>query len=392
MQRFTALDGFRGLLALAVALYHLPVASHLFATTLLREAYLCVDFFFALSGFVIAHAYADELRSAAAAGRFMWRRVGRLWPLHVAVLVILIAIEIAKLVFAAHLDGDMRRPFTGEAAPFAILTNLLLIQDWGMHATTTWNLPSWSISAEIFAYLVFAGVTLLLGRRAPVAALTIVAIAALVIVTSSSNIELTAHFGIVRACYGFFAGSLAYAAYRRSRWLHTLSRIEASALEILAIGLVLAYVASVHGSALGMLAPPLFAVVVYLFAAGAGIVSSLLSSAPAQFLGRVSYSTYMVHGLVISAIGAASRVLEKLLHQNFHETAAAIFGAAAPADTTSWVVVDFGNFWVNDTYGVLYLGLVLGLAALTYRFIELPGQRLFARLATPRPLPAPAIA
>ena len=37
MQRLTSLDGFRGLLALAVALYHLPLATHIFATTFMRS-------------------------------------------------------------------------------------------------------------------------------------------------------------------------------------------------------------------------------------------------------------------------------------------------------------------------------------------------------------------
>jgi peptidoglycan/LPS O-acetylase OafA/YrhL len=54
MVRFGALDGLRGISAVAVALLHLPVAFHLFGSPVVREAYVFVDFFFVLSGFVIA--------------------------------------------------------------------------------------------------------------------------------------------------------------------------------------------------------------------------------------------------------------------------------------------------------------------------------------------------
>ena len=120
-------------------------------------------------------------------------------------------------------------------------------------------------------------------------------------------------------------------------------------------------------------------------AAGAGVLSQLLSTAPVQFLGRISYSVYMIHGLVISAIGGASRVLERLLHQSFHATGGEVFGPTAPADTLNWPIISFGNLWLNDAYGLFYLAVLIGLSALTYHYIERPGQRLFARLAAPRP-------
>ena len=61
--RFLVLDGLRGLAAIAVALYHAGLA--LGVPYLTTRAYLAVDFFFVLSGFVIAHAYEDQLTSGA---------------------------------------------------------------------------------------------------------------------------------------------------------------------------------------------------------------------------------------------------------------------------------------------------------------------------------------
>ena len=62
--RFTALDSRRGIGALAVASSHFKSVSYIHSTALVRHSYLFVDFFFVLSGFVIAHAYLDKLKTA----------------------------------------------------------------------------------------------------------------------------------------------------------------------------------------------------------------------------------------------------------------------------------------------------------------------------------------
>ena len=93
--RFRALDGWRGICALLVAAHHVEVHGWLYWQPLIRNAWLFVDFFFVLSGFVIAHAYGERLGKTHEIGVFVARRLGRLWPLHVAVLLALIALELA---------------------------------------------------------------------------------------------------------------------------------------------------------------------------------------------------------------------------------------------------------------------------------------------------------
>ena len=85
-QRFAVLDGWRGLCALLVALYHLNVVSPFLDNGLIRHAYLFVDFFFVLSGFVITHTYWGKLTDAGALGDFTVRRFARIWPLQAALL------------------------------------------------------------------------------------------------------------------------------------------------------------------------------------------------------------------------------------------------------------------------------------------------------------------
>jgi peptidoglycan/LPS O-acetylase OafA/YrhL len=85
-RRFEALDSLRGVCAILVVMFHMPVTSHWRSWDFIQHAYLFVDYFFVLSGFVIAHAYAARLKTAADAGRFMVRRFGRIWPMHVLML------------------------------------------------------------------------------------------------------------------------------------------------------------------------------------------------------------------------------------------------------------------------------------------------------------------
>ncbi|HEY2889571.1 MAG TPA: acyltransferase family protein [Dongiaceae bacterium] len=88
-RKFAALEGWRGVSAVFVAISHFGhgVVRHLGDAAFIRHSYLFVDFFFVLSGFVIAHAYADRLHDATDLRAFALRRIGRLWPLHAAVLV-----------------------------------------------------------------------------------------------------------------------------------------------------------------------------------------------------------------------------------------------------------------------------------------------------------------
>src|SRR5262249_55412493 len=97
MQRFRVLDSWRGICALLVALFHFMFPSHVAQSPLIHNGWLLVDFFFVLSGFVIAHAYADKLTGWAATVPFMIRRFGRVYPLHFATLMFFVAFELCKI-------------------------------------------------------------------------------------------------------------------------------------------------------------------------------------------------------------------------------------------------------------------------------------------------------
>ena len=78
-ERFALLDGLRGIAAFAVILDHTPPN---FLGELIPGRYLAVDFFFVLSGFVLAHAYGRRLEGGWSVFSFMRARVIRLYPLY----------------------------------------------------------------------------------------------------------------------------------------------------------------------------------------------------------------------------------------------------------------------------------------------------------------------
>src|SRR6201999_2420569 len=126
-RQFRALDGWRGVGALFVALHHFPARGFVYHLSLVRHSWMFVDFFFVLSGFVIAFAYGGRLQKRDTLWPFAVRRFFRLWPLHVVVLVGFVALETYRYVSTG--EG-----FTGTRSLFSLFTNLTLTQSLGLNS------------------------------------------------------------------------------------------------------------------------------------------------------------------------------------------------------------------------------------------------------------------
>jgi peptidoglycan/LPS O-acetylase OafA/YrhL len=356
--RFQALDGWRGICALLIALHHFPAHGFIYHLPLVRNAWLLVDFFFVLSGFVITHAYRDRLSSGGAVGSFAIRRFFRLWPLQASILAAFIALELYR--YLATGTG-----FTGERSIFAIFTNLTLVQSLGLHGMLTWNTPSWAVSTEFWTYVVFALVVFFAGRFRVFASAVLIALSiAILALHSRYGMRETFDWGIARCIYGFFLGSLTYEAWSRG-WF---AGLRGSAFEIAALVLAIAYLVFIPGDRpLEYLAPPVFAVFALAFANDAGMVSRVMSGAALQSLGQWSYAIYLVQMLVIVLMVSA-------------------LDSFAPGHTAIGVdgveFIHFGGF-VDDAITLIYLALLIALAAAAWRFIEVPGQRLAIRKFLP---------
>jgi peptidoglycan/LPS O-acetylase OafA/YrhL len=373
--RFEALDSWRGVAAVLVVLFHAQVASHVRDAALVRAGEILVDFFFVLSGFVIAYAYAGRVSTGADLGRFIMLRFGRVLPLHVVVLAAFIAMEGFKAM-APGLGAPDDAAFTGTNQISAILTNLFLVQV-GTHDQLTWNTPAWSIAAEIVAYAAFGVAALLLGRRLGLAALAgaVVSLAILWAVAPHGMVS-THDFGDFRAIYGLSVGVLvhrltmggiarqrALAARNRSgRWQWT-------AVEVLTVAAALAFIVNGYGTDAAFAAPVVFGIVVVVFAVEGGQVSALMRARPLVLLGTLSFSIYMVHMFIIMRMVNLARLSDKLT------------GSATVVPMGHTEGVDFGSLFAGDAAIVAILGVTIAVSGVTYRMVEQPGRAWFRRRA-----------
>jgi peptidoglycan/LPS O-acetylase OafA/YrhL len=366
--RFEALDAWRGICALAVALEHLNTTSVIRHNAFVRHSYRFVDFFFVLSGFVIAHAYGRRMQGETGEARsFLIRRVGRLWPLHATILFAWIVLECGIWVAAQRGISINHRPFTEGNTLAAIAPNLLLVHGWGIFDHLTWNGPSWSISTEAFAYLLFAGVCVAIPSRrlAWTCALLLVAGVLVTALAAPDGMESTFDFGIARCVYGFMAGVLVRTLWGRyAPKLGTLGEL----------AIVIAVAAGVMWLPLdwrGIFVTPLFALAVWVFASEDGALSRALRRPWPQALGAWSYSIYMVHAVFALALLTGALLATK---HGLH-----LFGRV------DGIAAITGSAPVTAAITAAYLGAVILVASFTYRRIELPGQRWAARWATRRP-------
>jgi len=138
-----------------VVLYHAKGNGVLGQSSVIGGAFLFVDFFFVLSGFVMAEAYSARIEDGRAFREFMVRRFGRVWPLHAAILVAFLGLELSKLALVRLTALQFANaPFTASMAPEGFLPSLLLVHAMGLLKELTWNGPSWSIGAEFWTYAV----------------------------------------------------------------------------------------------------------------------------------------------------------------------------------------------------------------------------------------------
>jgi peptidoglycan/LPS O-acetylase OafA/YrhL len=150
-QRFSALDGLRGISALAVVLYHMRL---LCGMALFAHGYLSVDIFFVISGVVLAAAYGERLEQGMGARAFMLARLRRLAPaLWIGILICLAGYVFRELADGARLGLDQ----AGALALMA-LQNFLLIPYLGLSDADAFPIDgvSWSLFAELIVNFAFA--------------------------------------------------------------------------------------------------------------------------------------------------------------------------------------------------------------------------------------------
>jgi peptidoglycan/LPS O-acetylase OafA/YrhL len=364
-QRFVVLDAWRGLSATLVALFHLQAYSHLYNLSLLRHSFLFVDFFFVLSGFVITANYRHRLLSGFPFWEFMLLRFGRLYPLHFAILLAFVGLELLRYQFSGAFGGEIGQKFYGPNSVEAIFTNLLLIQGLHLHDGLTWNMPSWSISVEFYTYAIFA-FCLMVFRDWIYSFTAFVFVAApIFLFILVGHIDAQYDFGLIRCVLGFFVGFFCFDVYmiikRNGKFVGILSATET---EIVCAAAVILFVCFCGDGLASLAAPAVFGFAVVAFSFEGGFLSRLLKARPFVVLGALSYSIYMTHMLVQLGMRYALQITER-------KTGIVLFSKGTIG----------GEMWQGDIAYPVCLALIVGVSYLTYKFIEQPGRRSTRKLA-----------
>lgn len=371
MRRYEALDGWRGFCAVAVALNHLWFMGHYRSASVVNNAHLFVDFFFVLSGFVVNYAYGDRLTEWRNIPSYLIRRFGRLYPLHLATLGALVLFELAQA--ALHVGGAAK-PFSGAASIHNLVANLFLLQGMGVNDSGSWNGPSWSISVEFFLYISLAFVTFMLkGRHRSICFALLSVAGALALWRFAPHLmDSTFDFGFLRGIFGFFLGALVQRAL--ARW-PVANLPFPTILEIAYLVGIMTFLSLASRGPEAMLASPIFAGAVWLFAQEKGAVSGLMKGPVFNALGKWSFSIYLWHYVMIIFLFAALRIIESRVGGHF------LVMTVRASDGASFRALSVGSPWLMDGAAALFLLATVVVGGVSYRLIEQPGQRLFGNLA-----------
>lgn len=287
-----ALTGLRFFLALWVIFTHLIGKGHVYEPLVLllpvpmqelvRRGYQAVPVFFVLSGFVLARTYGLTVWNGASYRKYMVGRLARVYPVYLMSLLIV-------------------SPFIVKAADepkgWLVVMHLTLTQGWltGRY-TAGWNTPAWSLSCEMFFYLIFPLLLVPMKnmdwRKTVFAALVACGLTqAMWAVGISDQVKPLVHLS------DFVMGLAVARAFelltRKGRaisgtWLY-LTGCAGSAV-------ILAYGQYVPGAiSLNTLLRPMNALLLLGLGLGGGWFARLLSTRPIVFLGKASYSMYILH-------------------------------------------------------------------------------------------------
>lgn len=362
------------------------------AWSLLRTAYISVDIFFILSGFVLAYNYSLERRwTREDRSRFAIARFSRIYPAYAAGLFLcipFIALGAYKTYTRAHALHQ---------AGVAIL-NWTLLQSWLPWTPLTWNQAGWSVSDEAFFYCCFPIVGALLWklsrRRSLIGCYLLICAAAMALplipvirgahglgdvpgtlegIGGASTLGVLILYNPIARLPEFCAGVLLariFASLKqtnaslagRGYWLY----LPGLALEMLAILAAkhLHYIFLNNGLLL-----PVHALVILGFAFGGGSVHKALSLRWMVFLGDASYTMYIFHGPIKYWMEGLTKRLQ----------------------------LPIGGTWT----GIFYVTFVLVFSCAFYHWIERPtnhylrrrlGARIERRRGTAPKEPQPAAA
>ena len=359
-QRFLVLDSFRGIAAICVVIFHMHIIGSITELNFFRGSSLFVEFFFVLSGFVLAHTYGFK---DVTFKRFIISRTFRLYPLHLFMFIMFFLLQIVQLIFVKYGMVFNKVPFEGHYAFKEIIPNLLFMQSWlPGFLPTSWNQPAWSLSVEYYMYIIFF-FTLFIKSNLKYIVWFLFSFISFYIIINSFGVMSQ----VIRGLSCFFAGALTYLIYRKINLkFEKINTNLFSVVEFLLIFLII-YIISYVEEYKAIYASFIFLLIVFFFAFEKGVLSKILKASFFQLLGKLSYSIYMTHALILWCLGIFVKLLGLFLKKSFE------------IKIEDVLYIDFGNIFINNSVVIIILFIVIFISMFTYKYIEVKGQEFGKR-------------
>ncbi|WP_299864538.1 acyltransferase [uncultured Hoeflea sp.] len=284
-----ALESMRGLCALFIVLLHDSANNFLSDNAFINNSHVAVDFFFVLSGYVIALSYAERIGDWRQMGGFMRRRLLRIYPLHLFVLLAFLGVECSKYLAEIHFGVVANTPAFSASNLENFLINLALLQGV-LPDPVAFNPPSWSISVEFMTYAAFA-LAVLTRRTGALILAALLASLLFILRYHDGHLNDGDSYQLIRCIWSFAIG---YFVYRFQSLSVRFGSVSQAALFAIC-GLAVIYAA---GTDLEVMIPLLFGLMVLSLVNRQLTSSRVLQTRPLVYLGAISYSVYMVHSLV----------------------------------------------------------------------------------------------
>ncbi|ENI3787132.1 acyltransferase [Escherichia coli] len=299
------LTGLRFIAALMVYLCHLNTDYFgVFVKEMFSQGFIGVSFFFILSGFILSYSYEDKLKNEVTSKRqFILLRLARIVPMHLllAMPFILLTIHLKNFDFSKT------------------LTNILLMQSWIPKEDYYFSLNgvSWSLSDELFFYLMFIPLIYTSITKKVITAISIITLLLTIyflkiIQTEELNHWLYYIFPVSRLVE-FICGMIIYACWKNSRQQTADSRQQTAdsrqqtvdsllfLISLLPLLIAIYYSNNINNSlrySLYYLLPMVifFTSCIYL---RNGVIHTILSSKTLELLGKSSFIFYLIHQPII---------------------------------------------------------------------------------------------
>jgi peptidoglycan/LPS O-acetylase OafA/YrhL len=360
-QEIKPLTSLRFIFAFLVFLCHCLIGENV----IFQEGFIGVEFFFILSGFILSYNYKDKIADKKISFKeFFSARIARIYPLHLATFLMALMMLIRDF---------LRAQGTLSGFPWIkMLFNITLLQSFiPVHSfILSFNIISWSISDELFFYLMFPLLICFFNRRRIKTIITAGVSALIIYFTATVFVPEQHHYSIFYAnpffrIYDFILGVALFHVYQYIKSLDIIKnriisskKILVSLIEIIPVCILVIAVlmakkippvyrfGSYYWIPMGLL------VLCFTQVFGEGIVTKILSLKPFVFLGKISFSFYLLHHMMLRLVPAAIRRIFK---------------------------TDIDLFTPFVKFGIIFM-FVLAASTICFYFFETPANKFIRKL------------